>query len=273
MQNSQKSGANMFDNYKAITFQRDGNILTITLNRPDQLNAANEVLHAELAQVFVDAAVDKESDIIVLTGAGRAFSAGGDLSFIESFQTDPKLFASVLHEGKRTITALLDCEKPIICRLNGDAMGFGATIALFCDIIIAADTARIGDPHVLAGLAAGDGGAVIWPQLIGYARAKQYLLSGDFVAAPDAAEMGLINFSVPAEELDALVDKWSRKLGRGAQVALRATKRTVNIGLKQLAVSMIDAGFGAESVSAQTEDHAEALAAMREKRRPVFKGK
>lgn len=263
----------MFDNYKSMTFERDGNILTITLNRPDQLNAANEVLHAELAQVFVDAAIDKESDVIVLTGAGRAFSAGGDLGFIESFRSDPKLFASVLHEGKRTISALLDCEKPIICRMNGDAMGLGATIALFCDIIIAADTARIGDPHVLAGLAAGDGGAVIWPQLIGYARAKQYLLSGDFIAAPDAAEMGLINFSVAPDELDALVGKWAKKMGRGAHVALRATKKTINIGLKQMAASMIDAGFAGEALSAQTEDHAEALAAIREKRRPVFKGR
>ncbi|MGO4840489.1 enoyl-CoA hydratase/isomerase family protein, partial [Rhizobiaceae sp. 2RAB30] len=120
------------------------------------------------------------------------------------------------------------------------------------------------------GLVAGDGGAVIWPQLVGYARAKQYLLTGDFIAAPEAASLGLINFAVPESELDVAVDKWAQRLARGATQATRWTKATVNIGLKQLAASIMDVGLGYEGMSARTDDHAEAIMAMREKRAPRF---
>ncbi len=262
----------MFTSYQHITFEREETILRVTLNRPEKLNAFNGPMHSELSRLFVDISADRESEVVILTGAGRAFSAGGDLDFLEDCRADPAGFAATLHEGKRLITSLLDCDKPVICRMNGDAMGLGATVALFSDIIVAAETARIGDPHVLAGLTAGDGGAVIWPQLIGYARAKQYLLSGDFLTAPEAAALGLINFSVPAEELDERVDKWARKLARGAGVAVRSTKATINIGLKQLAAAMMDAGLAAEERSGLTQDHGEAIAAFREKRRPSFKG-
>src|SRR6185503_9495337 len=125
----------------------------------------------------------------------------------------------------------------------GAAAGLGATIALMCDVIIAADTAVIGDPHVRMGFVAGDGGAVIWPQLIGYARAKQYLLTGDAITGEEAAQIGLVNFAYPAEELDAAVDAFAQKLAAGARRAVQWTKATINVGLKQLAASMMDAGI------------------------------
>lgn len=262
----------MLDDYQHIAFSREGNVLRVTLNRPDRLNAVNGPLHSELARLFMDISADPDSEVIVLTGAGKAFSAGGDLDFLESCRAEPALFATALHEGERIISSMLDCDKPIVCRLNGDAIGLGATIALFCDIIIAAENARIADPHVLAGLTAGDGGAVIWPQLIGYARAKQYLLTGEMLAATDAAELGLINFAVPADELDPTVDKWAKKLARGAGVAIRSTKATVNVSLKQIASAVMEAGLAAEGRSALTDDHGEAIAALREKRRPEFRG-
>jgi enoyl-CoA hydratase len=262
-----------FDHYETIKFDRTGNVLTVTLNRPDRLNAVSVQMHHELSTLFRDISADKQSDVVILTGAGRAFSAGGDLDHLEQARQDPALFYEDMRQGKQLIFSLLDCDKPVICRLNGDAIGLGATIALFCDIIIAADDARIGDPHVRVGYAAGDGGAVIWPQLIGYARAKQYLLTGDLIGAKEAQQIGLINFAVPRKELDATVDKWASRLARGATLATRWTKATINVSLKQIASAVIEPGLVYEALCGRTEDHAEALKAMREKRSPVFHGR
>ncbi|MDF1732336.1 MAG: enoyl-CoA hydratase-related protein [Minwuia sp.] len=260
-----------FEDYKTISFKREGKVLTVTLNRPDVLNAVNGDLHTELSHLFYDVATDP-SDIIVLTGAGRAFCAGGDIDWMQSGVDDPLGFDTVVFEAKKIIFGLLDCEKPIICRLNGDAVGLGATIALFCDIIIANDSARIGDPHVSVGLVAGDGGAVIWPQLIGYARAKEYLMTGKLMTAEDAVAMGMINHAVPASELDEATDRMASRLANGAAQAIRWTKVSVNIGLKQLAHSIMDTSLAYESLSNRSKDHQEAVNAFREKRRPVFKG-
>jgi enoyl-CoA hydratase len=183
---------------------------------------------------------------------------------------DPGSFNLVLREARTIIHAMLDCDKPMICRMNGDAVGFGATLALFCDIIIADESARIGDPHVRVGLVTGDGGALIWPQLIGFARAKQYLLTGDLLTAAEAQQMGLINFAVPADQLDAMVDKWAARFANGATNAIRWSKATINVGLKQLAGSIMDAGVAYEGMSSRTEEHREAVTAMRERRKPKF---
>ena len=179
----------------------------------------------------------------------------------------------VAPEAKRIIFGMLECDRPIIARVNGPATGLGATIALFCDIIVAADHAKIGDPHVRVGFVAGDGGAVIWPQLVGYARAKEYLLPGDLMSATEAERIGLINHVVPAAQLDAKVAEIAGKLARGARQSIRWTKLAVNIGLKQLAHSIMDASLAYESLSNRTADHQEAVRAFREKRKPVFTGK
>ncbi|WP_205042241.1 enoyl-CoA hydratase-related protein [Rhodoligotrophos defluvii] len=261
------------NDYKHISFARSGNILRVTLNRPDKLNAINGEMHRELSRLFFDLALDDRSDVIVLTGAGKAFSAGGDIDHLERCRADPALFDVALREAKLLVSGLLDCDKPVICRMNGDAVGLGATIALLCDIVIAADHARIGDPHVRVGLVAADGGAVIWPYLIGYARAKQYLLTGDLIGAPEACGIGLINFAVPEAELDTKVDEWARRLAGGATLATRWTKATINVGLKQIAGGIMDAGLAYEGLSQRTEDHGEAIAAMRQRRKPQFKGR
>jgi len=259
--------------YENILIERKGKVLTATLNRPEARNAVNPALDAELLRLFRDVDMDKDCNVLVLTGAGKSFSAGGDIPDMLASIENIENFENGYKNGKRILQGMLDCEKPIIARVNGDAVGLGATLALFCDIIIAADTARIADPHVKVGLVAGDGGAVIWPQLVGYARAKQYLFSGDFLSAKDAQSIGLINFAVPSEELDALVDEWAQKLANGAQKAIRWTKATVNIGLKQLLVSMVDAGFALETVSSRSQDHSEAVNAFVAKRKPQFTGR
>jgi enoyl-CoA hydratase len=263
-----------FASYTSIAFQRAGRVLTVTLNRPEALNAVDAVLHRELARVFTDVAADPESDVIVLTGAGKAFSAGGDLRWMQYAVDNPHTFETdTVDEARKIIFGLLDCDKPVICRLNGDAIGLGATIALFCDIIVADDTARIADPHVKVGLVAGDGGAAIWPQLVGFARAKEFLLTGDMVRAPEAARMGLINHAVPVGELDDKVMQLANRLAKGAQLAIRWTKRAVNVQLRDVVNRVLDASIAYEAVSNRTEDHKEAVSAFLEKRRPVFQGR
>src|SRR5262245_21872028 len=191
--------------FKELLIEREGRLLRITFNRPDAMNAVNLTLHDELAEAFWFCQADTESDLIVLTGAGRAFSAGGDLDHLQRNAENPHLFDHEARMAKRIVYTMLDIDKPIVCRLNGHAVGLGATIALLSDIIIGAEGAKIGDPHVGLGLVAGDGGAVIWAQRIGLARAKEYLFTGELLTAAKAAEIGLINHCVPADELDAKV--------------------------------------------------------------------
>ena len=224
-----------FDQYQTISFTRRKRVLYVTFNRPERLNAVDELMHEELAQVFVDCSRDPDSDLVVVTGAGRAFCAGGDIEWMQDAIDVPSRFEKTAREAKQIVYSLLDCEKPVIAKLNGHATGLGATIALFCDVIFASSKAKIGDPHVSVGFVAGDGGAVIWPQLVGYARAKEYLLTGDLLTADQAAAIGLINHSVPPEELDARVDAFADRLNAGAIKAIRWTKMATNIGLKQLA--------------------------------------
>lgn len=262
-----------FSDYKFFKFERRGKVLTIILNNPEKLNSFNEVGHRELSRVFFDAAEDEESEVIVVTGAGRAFTAGGDLEYMQKLRDEPSLMHRTIREAKRAVYTLLDCDKPVIFKVNGDAIGLGTTFAFLSDITFAVDTARFGDPHNNVGLIAGDGGAIIWPQLIGYARAKHYLFTGELIKAPEAQALGLIHKSVPAADLDAQVDAYCDQLLKMPIQSIRWTKQTVNIGLKQLAHSMMDAGMAYEAIAGQTEDHAEAIASFREKRKPVFVGK
>lgn len=258
--------------FRTIQLARRGRLLTITLNRPDALNAVNLEMHEDLAGVLAFAQADQQSDVVLLTGAGRAFSAGGDIEHIARNAADPRLFDNEARLAKRIVFTLLDIEKPVICRMNGHAVGLGASLALLCDIIFADERAKIGDPHVGIGLVAGDGGAVIWAQRIGLARAKEYLLTGDLIGASKAAEIGLINHALPADQLDAAVDAFCDRLLNGASNAISWTKVLTNLEIKRIAHAVMDAGIAYESLSVRSAEHLEGIAALREKRAPKFKG-
>jgi enoyl-CoA hydratase len=249
----------MLTDVQTMTLGYQGRIATLTLNNPDRLNAVGPEMHTELSWVFRALAEDPATDIIVFTGAGRAFCAGGNLEWMEETAANPCLFLPVIEEIKAMVLSML-----------GDAVGLGATLALGCDIIVAAETARFGDPHVRVGLTAGDGGAIILPHIIGHMRARELLLTGDLISAAEGKEMGLINHVVPYAELDEKVQQLAEKLARGAQQALRYTKTALNSGLRAAAVAQIDAIAAYEALTVMTPDHREALAAMREKRRPDF---
>lgn len=259
--------------YRVLSIEIQDRIATVTMNRPEKLNAVDARLHSELSWVFGDLNEDPGVDVIVLTGAGRAFSAGGDIDWMQAAIDDPASFEVTAREAKQIIYSILDCEKPLIAKVNGHAIGLGATLALFADVIYVSEQAKIGDPHVNVGLVAGDGGAVIWPQLIGYARAKEYLMTGDLLTAAEAARIGLVNHVVPAEQLDDEVEAFARRLTAGPIKAIKWTKTAVNVGLKQLAQSMMDTSVAYESLSNRTIDHAEAVDAFRNGRRPDFTGR
>jgi enoyl-CoA hydratase/carnithine racemase len=259
--------------YETLLLSRQGRLLTIALNRPDVLNAINLKLHEELAEVFAWAARDAHSDVVVLTGAGRAFSAGGEAQHIANNAAKPELFDEEVRLAKRIVFTILDLDKPLVCRMNGHAVGLGATLALLCDVIFAADSAKIGDPHVAVGLVAGDGGAAIWPQRVGFARAKEYLLTGELLTAQKAEEIGLINHCVPAAGLDQAVAEFCERLLKGATQAIRWTKVITNLELKRIAHAVMDTGLAYEALSQRSEHHREAVQAMLEKRKPVFRPK
>ena len=264
------SHTNSLPAYDTIALKRDDRLLTITLNQSDSFNAVNLRMHEELAEVFIFAAVDEHSDVVVLTGAGKAFSAGGDLDHIAHNAANPELFDNEVRLAKRIVFAMLDLDKPMICKMNGYAIGLGATLALLCDVVFASETVKIGDPHVALGLVAGDGGAAIWPQLIGFARAKEYLLTGDLLTAKEAEEIGLINHCVPMNELDSAVNAFCQRLLNGSSNAIRWTKVLINLELKRIAHSMMDAGIAYEALSQRSADHREGVRALQEKRKPHF---
>ncbi|MCY3794338.1 MAG: enoyl-CoA hydratase/isomerase family protein [Gammaproteobacteria bacterium] len=261
----------LFGDYQRIAVSRRERILVLALDN-GKVNAVDGQMHRELARVFLDAQDDAESDLVILTGTGRAFCAGGDTAWFRRQIEDPRSFRAIAPEAKRIVTSLLELEKPLLCRLNGAAAGLGATIALMSDVIVAADTAVIGDPHIKVGLVAGDGGAIIWPQLIGFARAKELLLTGDLLPAPEAARMGLINHAVPAAELDAKVDEIAAKILGNPRWAVRWTKTVANIPLRELAARLSDPAIAYEILTNLTEDRREAVDAFIERRAPQYGG-
>lgn len=259
--------------YEALRTRARGDVLEVVIDHPrSELNAVDDLLHRELTQLCADLREERQARAVLLTGRGRAFSAGGDFGWFPQLRETGHL-EHLRHDARHLITDLLDVELPIVAAVNGPAVGLGASIALLCDVIFMAESATISDPHVRVGLVAGDGGTVIWPLAVGPARAKQYLLTGDPLTATEAERLGLVNTVVPDGELDSTAFAFAQRLAAGAPLAVRYTKLAVNKLVKDALNTTFDAATALELVTFKSDDHAEALAAIREKRTPEFKGR
>jgi enoyl-CoA hydratase len=259
--------------FRALRLERVGVVLRVTIDHPrHELNTVDALLHHELAALFAGLREEREARAVVLTGAGRAFSAGGDFGWFPELRDVERLDA-LRADARRLVNDLLDVELPLVAAVNGPAVGLGASIALLCDIILMADGATISDPHVRVGIVAGDGGAAIWPLAVGPARAKQYLLTGDPLSAAEAERIGLVNRVVPGDALDAEAMAFAARLAAGAPLAVRYTKLAVNKLVKDAVNLAFDTSTAYELLTFLSADHEEALRAMAEKRPPDFHGR
>ncbi len=258
---------------RALRVDRVGDVLRVAIEHPDSaLNTVDALLHAELARLFRGLKREQRARAVLLIGRGRAFSAGGDFDWLPTLDDAAKR-EHLRRDAKQLIWDLLDVELPLVAAVNGPAVGLGASIALLSDVIFVAEGASLADPHVRIGIAAGDGGTAIWPLVLGPARAKEFLLTGDPVSAEEAWRMGLVNRVVAAERLEAEALAFAGRLAAGAPLALRYTKLSVNKLVKEALNVAFDTSTALELVTLQSEDHDEALAALRERRAPVFRGR
>jgi enoyl-CoA hydratase len=263
----------MAESYKRLIVKRSGGILTVALSSPEKRNAVDGAMHAELPHLMREVANDRSIGVVVITGdpAGRAFCAGGDMAWMDVLRGDGNQFGHVLREGAEVLRSIIDAPQPVISMVNGAAMGLGATIALVSDVCFIDETAKIADTHVSVGVVAGDGGAVLWPLLIGPNRAKEFLMTGDVLTGKQAAEIGLVNHAVPAAELEAKTYAFAERLANGPRLAIEFTKRSVNIFVRSVLNQIIDGSLALEGLTFQTENHREAVDAFLGKRKPNFK--
>ena len=249
-----------YANYETLSFSQSGAVLTVRLNRPQALNAVSATLHTELSRVFAEIAADASVDAVVLTGEGRAFSAGGDLEWFRDIT--PAQLDALFVEARKIILDLVELPQPIVSAVNGVAAGLGATLALFCDVIYAADNARLADPHVRIGVTAGDGGAAIWPLLVGMSRAKEYLMTGDSLTAVEAERIGLVNHVVPADELVARAQALAERLAQGSRMAIRSTKASLNKHVRDAVNLVLDTSLALEKECFSSSFHKQAIEAF-----------
>ncbi|WSY64542.1 enoyl-CoA hydratase/isomerase family protein [Nocardia sp. NBC_00881] len=230
-------------------------VATVTLNRPAAMNAFDDGLHEEFPRLM--GRVDDEPEIraIVLTGAGKAFSAGGDRTTFERVRVDFHARRKSMRQARRLVDAMLNTEVPVVAAVNGPAVGLGCTLASLCDVIFIADHTFLADPHIANALVAGDGGAVTWPSYISLLRAKEYILTGDRIPAATAVEIGLANHAVPASELLDRARALAARIAAQPPQAVRDTKSVLNQHLRQAAVTTLGMGLAAESQSHDTAEY------------------
>lgn len=266
-----------YDDTGVVTSAKDGHVLTVSLNRPDQRNAVNADMHHALSAILKRAAADRDVRAIILRGEGKAFCAGGDVTTMAGADEEeaPSGALTVLEtlSAAEMIDMMLAVPQPIVCALQGFAMGLGATIALLCDVVVMAEDAMIADTHVNIGLVAGDGGAVLWPLLESFGAAKWHLMTGERVNGVDAVRLGLALKAVPAAELDAESVRLAERLSGIAPLAVQGTKATMNRILRDRIALVLEHGLLLEGATFVSDDHKEAATAFLAKRTPEFRGR
>ncbi len=259
-----------YSKYEHLVIEIKDGIAMLTINRPETLNSTNFRLHYELSKVWLDIAEDDDIRVAVITGAGRAFSAGGDFEVVEKSIDNLDVVSQTMKEARDIVHNMINCNKPIISAINGVAVGAGLAVALMADISIASEKAKFTDGHTRLGVAAGDHAAAIWPLLVGMAKAKYYLLTCDMLDATEAERIGLISMVVPHDELMPKAMEVATKLANGAQQAIRWTKLSLNQWLRNAAATSFDYSLALEMLGFFGKDVGEGLASLQERRSPAF---
>jgi enoyl-CoA hydratase len=262
-----------FEFFRCTMYPHD--VLWVELNRPERRNAIDAGMHAELTPLFRRIAEDRQVAVVVLTGAGdKAFCVGADFGGMQE-NLDHGYedgYPELMIGSAEVVRAQLAIPQPVLAAVNGDAMGLGATMALFCDLVFMAESARIADPHVKAGLVAGDGGAILWPMLLGLHRGKEFLFTGDVMTARQAADLGLVNHLCRPDELRRATTEMAERLAQGPRHAIQFNKRLANAEVLQRVTRLIDASLAMEAITFGTADHREAVRSFLERRPPSFGG-
>jgi enoyl-CoA hydratase/carnithine racemase len=237
-----------------LVIEKDGAVAVVTMNNPSMLNAFSDDMHVGMQEVWQHLALDRDVRAIVLTGQGKAFSAGGNIpSFIRSYE-DPVHRRESMRGAMRLFNAMLECPKPMIAAVNGPAVGLGCSVAVSCDIVLIAEKAFMADPHVDIGLVAGDGGAVTWPSMMSILKAKYYLLTGERIPAADCVALGLANKVVPDADLMETAVALAKTLAAKPRQAMEETKRALNLHLQAAMLRVGPFAAAAEQESFSTDD-------------------
>ncbi|HXF69030.1 MAG TPA: enoyl-CoA hydratase/isomerase family protein [Thermoflexus sp.] len=258
--------------YQRLVFQEpEPGILEVVLHRPETLNSLDATAHRELTYVWRDIDADPSIRVVLVRGSGPAFSAGGDFTLIEEIMSDPAACLRVWKEARDLVYNIINCGKPIVSAIEGPAVGAGLAVALLADISVAARGARLMDGHVRLGVAAGDHAALVWPLLIGMAKAKYYLLLNEPLSGEEAERLGLVSLCVEDGKAYEVAFEIARRLARGSASAIRWTKYALNNWFR-LAGPIFDVSTALEFLGFMLPDAREGLQAMREKRAPQFSG-
>lgn len=257
----------------SLTVERsDDGIAEIRLTRPELHNRVDSVLHVELAEAVSSVADDSGVRAVVLSSTGATFSAGGDFDMMLAAHDDVATRQEIVRQGKQLLTAFLTLPQPIVAAVHGPAIGLGATVVLLCDVVVAARSASLADPHVSLGLVAGDGGCLVWPQAAGMLRARRHLLTGDPLDAATAYQFGLVTDLVEKPDAVAATARGiAARIAKLPPLAVQGTKRALNRVTAQRAGEVVDLSFAYEEQTLASEDLLEGIGAFREKRPAKFR--
>ncbi|WP_068164651.1 enoyl-CoA hydratase/isomerase family protein [Rhodococcus phenolicus] len=254
----------MYDMPEEIDVRADGALRIITLNRPDALNAVNDDLHHGLAQLWPQLTADRTARAAVITGAGKAFSAGGDFAYLAELAEDADLRAKTIADGRELVIGMARCRIPVVAAVNGPAVGLGCSLVALSDIVYMAENAYLGDPHVQVGLVAADGGPLTWPLQISLLQTKEFALLGTRIPAERALALGLANHVVADPLTEALAA--AKKISELPQKAVESTKRLVNIHLERAILASLDYAMTAEDLTFQSDDFRANIARLTSKK-------
>ncbi|WP_032368511.1 enoyl-CoA hydratase/isomerase family protein [Rhodococcoides fascians] len=245
-----------YQRFEALSVEADGPIRIVTMNRPDTLNAADAVMHRELGEIWSELRDDEECRVVILTGAGRAFSAGGDLPRMVATQEDQQTQDEVFDEARRSVLGMIALPQPLIAAVNGAAVGLGASLVALCDTAIASEKAFVADPHLGVGLVPADGAALLWPLMMGVMRAKHYVFTGARIPAQRAYELGLFSEVVPHDQVLDTALKLAKNLAAHPPRALQDTKRLMNQYANSALLAVLEDAMTAERRSVNSAEHA-----------------